>query len=46
MSEPPFDPLRALRTLLERDVRFVMIGGFAGALRGSPVITGDHGGAG
>ena len=41
MSEPPFDPLRALRTLLERDVRFVLIGGYAGALRGSPVITGD-----
>ena len=41
MSEPAFDPLMALRTLLDHDVRFVLIGGFAGALRGSPVITGD-----
>jgi hypothetical protein len=41
VSEPPFDPLRALRTLVERGVRFVLIGGYAGALRGSPVITGD-----
>ena len=41
MSEPPFDPLTALRTLAERGVRFVLIGGYAGALRGSPVITGD-----
>ena len=41
MREPPFDPLTALRTLVERGVRFVLIGGYAGALRGSPVITGD-----
>jgi len=41
MSEPPFDPLGALRTLVEHGVRFVLIGGFAAALRGSPVITGD-----
>ncbi len=41
MSEPPFDPLTALRTLLDGDVRFVLIGGYAGALRGSPIITGD-----
>ncbi len=41
MSEPEFDPLGALRTLIEHEVRFVLIGGFAGALRGSPVITGD-----
>ncbi len=41
MSEPPFDPLLALRTLVDHGVRFVLIGGFAGALRGSPVITGD-----
>ena len=40
MSEPPFDPLTALRTLVGRGVRFVLIGGYAGALRGSPVITG------
>jgi hypothetical protein len=41
VSEPPFDPLRALRTLVDHGVRFVLIGGYAGALRGSPVITGD-----
>jgi hypothetical protein len=41
MSEPAFDPLLALRTLLDHEVRFVLIGGYAGALRGSPVITGD-----
>jgi hypothetical protein len=41
MSEPAFDPLRALRTLTDHRVRFVVIGGYAGALRGSPVITGD-----
>jgi hypothetical protein len=41
MSESRFDPLGALRTLSEHDVRFVLIGGFAGALRGSPMITGD-----
>jgi hypothetical protein len=41
MNEPAFDPLLALRTLLDHEVRFVLIGGYAGALRGSPVITGD-----
>jgi hypothetical protein len=41
MTEPPFDPLLALRTLVDHGVRFVLIGGYAGALRGSPVITGD-----
>jgi hypothetical protein len=41
VTEPAFDPLSALRTLLEGGVRFVLIGGYAGALRGSPVITGD-----
>ena len=41
MSEGAFDPLSALRTLLDHKVRFVLIGGYAGALRGSPVITGD-----
>jgi hypothetical protein len=41
VSEPRFDPLGALRTLSEHGVRFVLIGGFAGALRGSPMITGD-----
>lgn len=41
MSEQPFDPLGALRTLSEHGVRFVLIGGYAAALRGSPMITGD-----
>lgn len=41
MDEPRFDPLGALRTLVEHDVRFVLIGGYAAALRGSPMITGD-----
>jgi len=41
MNEPAFDPLLALRTLLDHGVRFVLIGGYAGALRGSPIITGD-----
>ena len=41
MSEPAFDPLRTLRTLTDHRVRFILIGGYAGALRGSPVITGD-----
>ena len=41
MSEPSFDPLGALRSLSEHGVRFVLIGGFAAALRGSPMITGD-----
>jgi hypothetical protein len=36
-----FDPLRALRVLDRHGVRFVLIGGFAASLRGSPVITGD-----
>jgi len=41
VSEPPFDPLRGLRTLVEHGVRFVLIGGYAAALRGSPMLTGD-----
>lgn len=41
VSEPVFDPLEILRVLLDHDVRFVVIGGYAGAIRGSPMITGD-----
>jgi hypothetical protein len=41
MSATAFDPLRTLRVLTKHDVRFVLIGGFAAALRGSPMITGD-----
>jgi predicted nucleotidyltransferase len=36
-----FDPLRALRVLNDRKVRFVLIGGFAGRLYGSPTVTND-----
>ena len=41
MSTPSFDPIVALRTLVSHGVRFVLIGGYAAAIRGSPVITGD-----
>src|SRR5262245_36617139 len=41
VSDTAFDPLGALRTLGDHHVRFVLIGGFAGAIRGSPQITGD-----
>ena len=41
MTEPVFDPIAGLRTLIDHDVRFVLIGGFAAALRGSPMMTGD-----
>ena len=41
VSEPPFDPLEALRVLDSHGVRFILIGGYAAAIRGSPVITGD-----
>jgi hypothetical protein len=41
VTEPAFDPLAGLRVLIDHGVRFVLIGGFAGALRGSPIVTGD-----
>jgi hypothetical protein len=41
MTEQPFDPLAALRVLQKSGVRFIVIGGFAASIRGSPVITGD-----
>jgi hypothetical protein len=41
MSDPAFEPVSILHALLDREVRFVLIGGLAGAIRGSPVITGD-----
>ena len=37
----PFDPLRSLRVLAEHDVRFVVIGGLAARLWGSPTLTND-----
>lgn len=36
-----FDPVRGLRVLHEEGVRFVVIGGVAGTLQGSPSITKD-----
>ena len=41
MSSYPFDPIVAARTLVEHRVRFVVIGGFAGRLWGSPAVTND-----
>ena len=41
MNEPAFDPIAALRSLARQEVRFVLIGGFAAGLRGSPMLTGD-----
>jgi hypothetical protein len=41
MSMPPFDPLRALRVLDRHGVRFVLVGGLAARLLGSPSITND-----
>jgi hypothetical protein len=37
----PFDPLGALRTLLAYKVDFVLIGGLAARLHGSPTVTDD-----
>jgi predicted nucleotidyltransferase len=36
-----YDPLGALRTLQEHGVRFIVIGGVAGRLWGSPTMTND-----
>jgi hypothetical protein len=41
MTLPAFDPLRSLRTLVEHGVEFVVIGGIAGRLMGSPTVTND-----
>ena len=37
----PFDPARAITTLVRHEVDFVLIGGLAGALHGSPAATND-----
>lgn len=37
----PFDPLAALKALDRHGVRFVIVGGMAGALHGSPSVTMD-----
>jgi hypothetical protein len=36
-----FDPLRILRQLNEDEVEFVLIGGIAGRVHGSPTVTND-----
>ena len=41
MVEREFDPIRALATLNRHGVRYVLIGGFAGKLRGSTILTVD-----
>jgi hypothetical protein len=41
MSSVSFDPIRVLDVLNSHGVRFVLIGGFAGRLWGSNLITGD-----
>lgn len=41
MTAAAFDPLRIARTLRKHGVRFVVIGGFAGRLWGSPTLTND-----
>jgi len=41
MNAAAFDPLRALRVLIEEKVDFVVIGGLAGRIWGSPTITND-----
>ena len=38
---PHFDPLSALRVLLRHEVEFVVIGGMAGRVWGSPSVTND-----
>jgi hypothetical protein len=40
-AAPTFDPFKALRALVEGKVRFVIIGGIAGRLWGSPTVTND-----
>ncbi|HEV8639326.1 MAG TPA: hypothetical protein VG370_34390 [Chloroflexota bacterium] len=41
MDEAPFDPSRLIGVLLEHGVSFVVIGGVAGNLLGSPTVTHD-----
>jgi hypothetical protein len=42
MTLPPaFDPLRLLEALSRHGVRFVVVGGIAARLRGSPTVTRD-----
>ena len=40
-ESPPFDPYQAIRVLNRHVVRYVIVGGMAAAMYGSPSITGD-----
>lgn len=40
-GEPPFDPLAILAALARHDVRYVLIGGLAATLHGSPFLSAD-----
>lgn len=40
-ADRAFDPERLLRSLVDHDVRFVLIGGWAAKLQGSPTVTAD-----
>ncbi len=39
--DPEFDPERILSILVEHEVRFVLVGGFAAVIHGSPYVTVD-----
>jgi hypothetical protein len=41
VAEPELAPERLLAVLKEHDVRFVLVGGFAGVIYGSPYLTTD-----
>ena len=41
MPEPEFRPEEILRALSERGVRYVLVGGFAAVIHGSPYVTID-----
>src|SRR5919201_5253870 len=41
MPEPEFQPERMLKVLQDHGVRFVLIGGFAAVIHGSPYVTTD-----
>jgi hypothetical protein len=40
-DSPPFDPYAAIRVLRRHSVQFLVVGGMAAAVYGSPTITGD-----
>jgi hypothetical protein len=40
-DSPPFDPYAAIRVLRRHGVRFLVVGGMAAVVYGSPTVTGD-----